>query len=98
MIFDMLKRLRSVVYLPGDYVCKKARNTKMMFSLHNRLLYILVFVRTSHCTKVIYIILQDEVGREMYIIKAGEVQVVGGPDGKTVFVTLKAGAVFGEVR
>uniref|UniRef100_A0A8C2FWJ1 Cyclic nucleotide gated channel subunit beta 1b n=1 Tax=Cyprinus carpio TaxID=7962 RepID=A0A8C2FWJ1_CYPCA len=62
MMFDMLKSLRSVVYLPGDYVCKK-----------------------------------DEVGREMYIIKAGEVQVVGGPDGKTVFVTLKAGAVFGEV-
>ncbi|CAH2273509.1 cyclic nucleotide-gated cation channel beta-1 [Pelobates cultripes] len=23
MIYDMLKRLRSVVYLPGDYVCKK---------------------------------------------------------------------------
>uniref|UniRef100_A0A3Q3ME79 Cyclic nucleotide gated channel subunit beta 1b n=1 Tax=Mastacembelus armatus TaxID=205130 RepID=A0A3Q3ME79_9TELE len=41
MIFDMLKSLRSVVYLPGDYICKK-----------------------------------DEVGREMYIIKAGEVQVV----------------------
>ncbi|CAM4734500.1 unnamed protein product [Leuciscus chuanchicus] len=68
MIFDMLKRLKSVVYLPGDYVCKKARNIE-----------------------------DDEVGREMYIIKAGEVQVVGGPDGKTVFVTLKAGAVFGEV-
>uniref|UniRef100_A0A673XU22 Cyclic nucleotide-gated cation channel beta-1-like n=1 Tax=Salmo trutta TaxID=8032 RepID=A0A673XU22_SALTR len=62
MIFDMLKRLRSVVYLPGDYVCKKG-----------------------------------EVGREMYIIKAGEVQVVGGPDGKTVFVTLRAGSVFGEI-
>ncbi|KAK1804556.1 hypothetical protein P4O66_020561 [Electrophorus voltai] len=62
MIYDMLKRLRSVVYLPGDYVCKK-----------------------------------DEVGREMYIIKSGEVQVVGGPDGKTVFVTLKAGSVFGEI-
>lgn len=25
MIFDMLKSLRSVVYLPGDYVCKKVR-------------------------------------------------------------------------
>ncbi|KAL7885472.1 hypothetical protein AOLI_G00057670 [Acnodon oligacanthus] len=62
MIYDMLKRLRSVVYLPGDYVCKK-----------------------------------DEVGREMYIIKSGEVQVVGGPDGKTVFATLKAGSVFGEI-
>ncbi|XP_077453489.1 cyclic nucleotide-gated channel beta-1 isoform X1 [Stigmatopora argus] len=62
MIFDMLKSLRSVVYLPGDYVCKKG-----------------------------------EVGREMYIIKAGEVQVVGGADGKTVFVTLSAGSVFGEI-
>uniref|UniRef100_A0A4W4FL43 Cyclic nucleotide gated channel subunit beta 1a n=1 Tax=Electrophorus electricus TaxID=8005 RepID=A0A4W4FL43_ELEEL len=62
MIFDMLKRLKSVVYLPGDYVCKKG-----------------------------------EIGREMYIIKAGEVQVVGGPDGKTVFVTLRAGSVFGEI-
>ncbi|KAM9470622.1 cyclic nucleotide-gated channel beta-1 [Clarias gariepinus] len=62
MIYDMLKRLRSVVYLPGDYVCKKG-----------------------------------EVGREMYIIKSGEVQVVGGPDGKTIFVTLKAGSVFGEI-
>ncbi|KAJ8247363.1 hypothetical protein GJAV_G00245540 [Gymnothorax javanicus] len=62
MIFDMLKRLRSVVYLPGDYVCKTG-----------------------------------EIGREMYIIKAGEVQVVGGPDGKTVFVTLRGGSVFGEI-
>lgn len=30
MIFDMLKRLRSVVYLPGDYICKKARSFKNM--------------------------------------------------------------------
>ncbi|XP_062327873.1 cyclic nucleotide-gated cation channel beta-3-like isoform X8 [Osmerus eperlanus] len=62
MIFDMLKRLKSVVYLPGDFVCKKG-----------------------------------EIGREMYIIKQGEVQVVGGPDGTTVFVTLRAGSVFGEI-
>ncbi|XP_041417192.1 cyclic nucleotide-gated cation channel beta-3 isoform X3 [Xenopus laevis] len=62
MIYDMLKRLRSVVYLPGDYVCKKG-----------------------------------EIGREMYIIKAGEVHVLGGPDGKTVLVALKAGSVFGEI-
>ncbi|NXX52559.1 CNGB1 protein, partial [Scopus umbretta] len=62
MIFDMLKRLKSVVYLPNDYVCKKG-----------------------------------EIGREMYIIQAGQVQVLGGPDGKTVLVTLKAGSVFGEI-
>uniref|UniRef100_A0A8C4SG26 Cyclic nucleotide-gated cation channel beta-1-like n=1 Tax=Erpetoichthys calabaricus TaxID=27687 RepID=A0A8C4SG26_ERPCA len=62
MIYDMLKKLRSVVYLPGDYVCKKG-----------------------------------EIGRAMYIIKDGEVQVLGGPDGKTVLVTLRAGSVFGEI-
>lgn len=28
MIFDMLKRLRSVVYLPNDYVCKKVRGLR----------------------------------------------------------------------
>uniref|UniRef100_A0A3Q3W2A3 Cyclic nucleotide-binding domain-containing protein n=1 Tax=Mola mola TaxID=94237 RepID=A0A3Q3W2A3_MOLML len=63
MVFDMLTRLKSVVYLPGDFVCKK----------------------------------QGEIGREMYIIKQGEVQVVGGPDLQTVFVTIRAGSVFGEI-
>ncbi|XP_017930193.1 cyclic nucleotide-gated cation channel beta-3 [Manacus vitellinus] len=63
MIYDMLLRLKSIVYLPGDFVCKKG-----------------------------------EIGREMYIIKQGEVQVLGGPDGTKVLVTLRAGAVFGEIR
>uniref|UniRef100_A0A667XGD8 Cyclic nucleotide gated channel subunit beta 1a n=1 Tax=Myripristis murdjan TaxID=586833 RepID=A0A667XGD8_9TELE len=62
MVFDMLTRLKSVVYLPGDFVCKKG-----------------------------------EIGREMYIIKQGEVQVVGGPDLQIVFVTIRAGSVFGEI-
>ncbi|XP_053098394.1 cyclic nucleotide-gated cation channel beta-3 [Pangasianodon hypophthalmus] len=62
MLVDMLLRLKSIVYLPGDFVCKKG-----------------------------------DIGKEMYIIKAGEVQVVGGPDNKIVFVTLKAGCVFGEI-
>ncbi|XP_051970100.1 cyclic nucleotide-gated cation channel beta-3 [Xyrauchen texanus] len=62
MLVDMLLRLKSIVYLPGDFVCKKG-----------------------------------DIGREMYVIKAGEVQVIGGPDNKIVFVTLKAGCVFGEI-
>ncbi|XP_004697783.1 cyclic nucleotide-gated cation channel beta-3 [Echinops telfairi] len=62
MIYDMLLRLKSTIYLPGDFVCKKG-----------------------------------EIGKEMYIIKQGEVQVLGGPDGTQVLVTLKAGAVLGEI-
>uniref|UniRef100_A0A8C0DSZ6 Cyclic nucleotide gated channel subunit beta 3 n=1 Tax=Balaenoptera musculus TaxID=9771 RepID=A0A8C0DSZ6_BALMU len=62
MIYDMLLRLKSIVYLPGDFVCKKG-----------------------------------EIGKEMYVIKQGEVQVLGGADGAQVLVTLKAGAVFGEI-
>ncbi|EHB11209.1 Cyclic nucleotide-gated cation channel beta-3, partial [Heterocephalus glaber] len=62
MIYDILLRLKSTIYLPGDFVCKKG-----------------------------------DIGKEMYIIKQGEIQVLGGPDGAQVLVTLKAGAVFGEI-
>ncbi|XP_016054436.1 PREDICTED: cyclic nucleotide-gated cation channel beta-3 [Miniopterus natalensis] len=62
MLCDLLLRLKSTIYLPGDFICRKG-----------------------------------EIGKEMYIVKQGEVQVLGGADGAQVLVTLKAGTVFGEI-
>ena len=39
---------------------------------------------------------KGEVGKEMYIIKSGKLDVIA-EDGRQIFVTLTDGAVFGEV-
>ena len=43
-----------------------------------------------------YVCRKGDVGREMYIVKNGTLSVVS-EDGETVFATLGAGTVFGEI-
>lgn len=53
-------------------------------------------LRGTHFTFRCSCVIAGEVGKEMYIVNRGRLQVVAD-NGKTVLATLKAGSYFGEI-
>ncbi|KOB74754.1 Uncharacterized protein OBRU01_08551, partial [Operophtera brumata] len=84
---ELVLRLRPVLFSPGDYICRKGNtHSDKMYSQN-------VACCASLNERMCF---TGEVGKEMYIVNRGKLQVVGD-NGKTVLATLKAGSYFGEI-
>lgn len=79
---ELVLRLRPVLFSPGDYICRKGNKVNVIPTHFNPIMSSVVF--------------PGEVGKEMYIVNRGRLQVVAD-DGKTVLATLKPGSYFGEI-
>ena len=87
LLRELVLKLQSVLFLPGDYICRKVFII-LIFSFSNKMITFLI--PPPHLLK------KGEVGKEMYIVKTGIVEVLGEDDNE-VIATLKEGSVFGEI-
>lgn len=91
---ELVLRLRPVLFSPGDYICRKGKYIfranitpkDRQYFFHS--LYYAIIFPTS--------LVLGEVGKEMYIVNRGRLQVVAD-NGRTVMASLKAGSYFGEI-
>ncbi|VDK44321.1 unnamed protein product [Anisakis simplex] len=95
LLRELVLKLRPVIFLPGDMICKKVGAT---FSSYNKNVFL-----KADCDKPLYSVsmvpslFQGDVGKEMYIVNDGILQVVGGEQNEKVFAELTEGSVFGEI-
>ena len=92
-IRDLVLKLKPVLFLPGDLVCQKV--SLFFITLWLDALEYKLQMKSSNADNLRHH--QGEVGKEMYIIKMGHVQVMGGENNDKVLVTLSEGSVFGEI-
>lgn len=71
-----------MLFSPGDFICRKGKASQWNVKRDSKRKFIM------NCV--------GEVGKEMYIVNRGRLQVVGD-NGKTVMASLKAGSYFGEI-
>lgn len=82
LLRELVLQLKSVTYIPGDFVCKKGAIGKEMYIIKTGFLEVGILINFSYNLNVVFFV------RE---------KVKGGPNNETVLATLSEGSVFGEI-
>lgn len=97
---ELVLRLRPVLFSPGDFICRKGKLTtvQLLFFSSQHSVRITPQASANNSTYIHSpcVSIVGEVGKEMYIVNRGRLQVVAD-NGKTVMASLKAGSYFGEI-
>ena len=89
LIQNLVLKLQPVLFLPNDLVCKKVPLIELKRIAELAVTHFSLFEKKTD--------LKGEIGKEMYIVKSGHINVLGGADNDIILATLKEGSVFGEI-